>query len=1118
MAAASAEEDHPVAGTPRDDPADAAGDDAADVAAAGDTTVDDAVAGDAAADDVAAGPTADVTEASDAADKAVDGAEVGEPMAGEEAADSTVARDAAKEDAEEVAESSAGGNAADGDECVTQEAAGSNAAIDAAGDDGAAAEEQSISHLARQAAEDDVSEEAAVAENATVEASHLDASNLLDVDRATFDANKYVVSHAIVRSIVAKLFAGPTSPGVRFEEAEREGHARQAELASLLQSVVAKDMLDADPATVRKSNRLVAKTILRSILVKQFGYGEPAAEEEKKEAEEEVEEVPKAPAAPPMESIPWLELKKGLLECNPSAIDVFSDEPGFVNPVMVTGKLRTGKSYLMNALSDSQAFGVSSQARSFTQGVHICNRLVPCAFFGGPEDGPKLAFADSEGQADKGKSYDIKLATPLLLVSKVIIMNEICPIGPSKEDILHTIEIFIRAAEQVSERKKRKSLFGNLHIIMRDCSQPEQECWDIVFETEDPNISETDEQARAIEDRNRIRESVFVAFESVPKVWCLPKMQQSQAPKYWRDCHSGYVDKILEMRAFMASQLSAPKMLDDKPLTGTMIAALMPQLQEALKSDSPILNPPSMMQAVCDLEADRILQKTGQECEKFFRVDFAKRLPLAPPYFGGEVDCAKVLMTNVLRERVDHLPPASQIKAFGPFEERLALIEDRLAALNREQLAEKATQEAIDRANSLQAEMEMERRRADQARSEIDNLLAAREAEKTRADGLMKLIEQSNMERQGERDRIAELEELLNKEASEREADLQRQVAEEQKKVEEAQAAADEQLALQNEAAEEQEKLLEEQREQMEDLQRQMEEERKAREDAERDLGLREEEQEAEDEAASLMERAAEAKKEIPIILAVKEGDVSAVRGIVRHHPDALFQKDKSQRTALHFAQDPDITSAMLKAKGDPNAQDMGLWTPLHNAANGGFFSVAKLLVQHSANVLLTTRHNNTALDLAYDKPDMTVMLLGQLPELYNTLEPEVLTDDTRAAGPSAPAAKGGSSPSDDGDDAEDASDDEAEPNDVPPREGERDAADASAKVAEVEGARAEGEWAIPSSSSNSPDEAPPSADKALPSAAGPEAEDDESLSEATLEVESDGKEDTDAEEAAAPP
>jgi hypothetical protein len=99
--------------------------------------------------------------------------------------------------------------------------------------------------------------------------------------------------------------------------------------------------------------------------------------------------------------------------------------------------------------------------------------------------------------------------------------------------------------------------------------------------------------------------------------------------------------------------------------------------------------------------------------------------------------------------------------------------------------------------------------------------------------------------------------------------------------------------------------------------------------------------------------------------------------------------KDKNQRTALHFCEDEDCAQALLKAKADPNAQDMGLWSPLHNAASKGLFEIAELILDANGNVLLTTKQGNTPLDLAYEQPDMTAMLLSALPDLYNSLELE---------------------------------------------------------------------------------------------------------------------------------
>lgn len=697
---------------------------------------------------------------------------------------------------------------------------------------------------------------------------------------------------------------------------------------------------------------------------------------------DEVEEL-KPPPLAPMEAITWLELIKGELQIHEEATDVFADEGSFVNPIMVCGKLRTGKSYLMNALSDSQAFGVSSQARSFTQGVHICNRLVPFTQFGGNPDGPMLAFVDAEGQADKGKSYDIKLATPLLLVSKVIIMNEVCPTGPSKEDILRTLEIMMRAAEQVSERKKRAQLFGNLHLVMRDCAQEESECWSIIFDEEQQEEDNSAEQVRAVEERNKIRQSIFESFESMPRVWCLPKLMATQAPKCYRDASQNYVDKIDEMRLAMRQQLELPKLLDGKPLTGTMIAALMPQLQEALKSDSPILNPPSMMQAVCDLEAERIGLQMSDVAERTFRIQMSKKLPLDPPFYEGEVDALKAELAEELRSKLEHLPKESAEKVFGPFEQRLQLMDERLAALNREKLADRATQEALDRARQLEEEMEDERKRTDEARAQIDSLLREREEEKERAEVAFQQMREMERLREEEQQRIQELENLLSQEQSTREEELQRQMDNERLKREEAERALVEEEERKVQEQAEQEALMEEQRKQMEEMERQMEEERKLREEAERELGMRAEEQAKDDEAAELAEAAAKEKKEPPLIWASKKADVCAIRGLLRRQPDCLNATDKNQRCALHFADDLDACKALIKGKSDPNAQDMGLWTPLHNAANTGNVPVAQILMDAGGNVLLTTLHKNTALDLAYANLEMSTMLLNSLPEYY---------------------------------------------------------------------------------------------------------------------------------------
>ena len=301
----------------------------------------------------------------------------------------------------------------------------------------------------------------------------------------------------------------------------------------------------------------------------------------------------------------WLELKKEGLTVHDDANGLFSEEAGLVNVVACMGDLRSGKSYLMNALAKRKVFGVSAQARSYTKGVHISPSFAENIKY---DDRPKVAYADMEGQKDQGMSYDVKLATPVLLVSKVVFLNVVCPGGPSKVGILETLAILMNAAKQVTKPKDRKNLFGNLHIVLRDCMQNERECFDIIFGLEDDSEADTDDQADAIKKRNDVRGAIKASFESLPRVWCLPKLA-GDAPANYADAPEPFVSKIDEIRAAVTLQLASPKTLGGTPLTGKMIALMMPALKEKLNSDDPALNPPTLMQAVFDAEVKRLKAK-----------------------------------------------------------------------------------------------------------------------------------------------------------------------------------------------------------------------------------------------------------------------------------------------------------------------------------------------------------------------------------------------------------------------------------------------------------------------------------------------------------------------------
>ncbi|CAL1170639.1 unnamed protein product [Cladocopium goreaui] len=227
-------------------------------------------------------------------------------------------------------------------------------------------------------------------------------------------------------------------------------------------------------------------------------------------------------------------------------------------------------------------------------------------FFQSGTPRPRVAFADLEGQGDKGLEQDLKIATPLLIVSKArwTLLHSI----RSTERILtyRSLQLLMMAGNCIAERKAqvgkrwaqassgrldlqdRRGLFGCLHIVLRDCAHDEVECRSIIFDHEDEVNAETDQHAKAMQKRNEIRKSIEISFEDV-------------APDdYTKANKEGFADKIDDIRM----------------LTGSVIAALMPELAEAMRSNEPALNPPSLVDRVAAMEVQRAMDELVERAGK----------------------------------------------------------------------------------------------------------------------------------------------------------------------------------------------------------------------------------------------------------------------------------------------------------------------------------------------------------------------------------------------------------------------------------------------------------------------------------------------------------------------
>ena len=315
-----------------------------------------------------------------------------------------------------------------------------------------------------------------------------------------------------------------------------------------------------------------------------------------------------------------------------SAQSLLAAHAGPLNVVAVCGEVGTGKSYLVNALLDEPgAFGVSPRTASFTLGVHVSSRLYAPTHLGCRSDAPRLAVVDMEGQGDRDVSYDVKLASLALLVSKVMIVNVLCGERPRREKILETLGLMMHAARRVSSDRPRENIFGHLHVVLRDCSNDETECRTLIFN------DERDGSADA-ERRNEIRASVTTAFESVT-VWCLPKLPTSSPPPAdYKQNAADYVRKVDEMRVCMAGQLEAPKLLDGTALTGRHIAELLETLAVQLNDAADrALNPHTLMQAVYWEEAMSLREAGVAKAKLALEVAFGLKA-VEPTFPADEAD------------------------------------------------------------------------------------------------------------------------------------------------------------------------------------------------------------------------------------------------------------------------------------------------------------------------------------------------------------------------------------------------------------------------------------------------------------------------------------------------
>ncbi|CBJ32504.1 GBP4, guanylate-binding proteins [Ectocarpus siliculosus] len=242
----------------------------------------------------------------------------------------------------------------------------------------------------------------------------------------------------------------------------------------------------------------------------------------------------------PSSAVKWVSTNpEAKLKVSPAATNllVSSTRPAApVNLVSILGPARNGKSSLMNTLvGTGDTFAMSDSVKACTKGGDLSRSVVRLADFEntdryqsdwatfrstpnrGPDEDIYVAFADVEGQGDECEEHDVRLATPFLLLSKVIIFNWLG--RPNKTTMLEKLEVMVLATDKIKQQDGdggcfHEKVFGHLIILARDLSGPEkaEEIRELLLNDEDAGPSK---DRKGATNRNTIRAGLRNSFESI---------------------------------------------------------------------------------------------------------------------------------------------------------------------------------------------------------------------------------------------------------------------------------------------------------------------------------------------------------------------------------------------------------------------------------------------------------------------------------------------------------------------------------------------------------------------------------------------------------------------------
>ncbi|CAM9969406.1 unnamed protein product [Ectocarpus sp. 12 AP-2014] len=304
----------------------------------------------------------------------------------------------------------------------------------------------------------------------------------------------------------------------------------------------------------------------------------------------------------------------------------------------------------MNALTGvagNDIFAVAGGSHPCTVGAFISTTTHSLSDFGGESGSPtavsssqlsgtnlgadvqpEIGFVDVEGQGDGHLTYEVKLATPLLLLSKVVFFNWLGQ--PNKTTMLDRLGMMREAAATI-DRSQRRDAFGHLIVLLRDVAEKyEKDAYSLIFD-EEKDDCETDEAEEQMNLRNGIRRDLTKSFQSV-RVCSLPlphaeingDRQIAQG-----EVSPAFAAKVNNLRQLLATDLLArPHSFGNEAIVGgELLSSLLTGVCKAVNGGLSNFFPLSLMQSIQQRRAETMLS----ESKKLFKQSVAKSVEGKPP-------------------------------------------------------------------------------------------------------------------------------------------------------------------------------------------------------------------------------------------------------------------------------------------------------------------------------------------------------------------------------------------------------------------------------------------------------------------------------------------------------